>query len=98
MANAIIIKPILSEKSEMLTESRNKFSFVVARRANKITIGKEIERLYGVQVEAVNTMTMPGKIKTKNSRGGVVKGRQPAYKKAIITVADGDTIDLYGEV
>ncbi|MCL4139087.1 UNVERIFIED_CONTAM: hypothetical protein GTU68_012658, partial [Idotea baltica] len=79
-------------------EERNKFSFVVARTANKISIGKEIERLYNVQVEAVNTMTMPGKIKMKNSRTGMIKGRKPAYKKAIITVADGESIDLYGEV
>ena len=98
MANAIIIKPILSEKSEMLTEKRNKFSFIVARSANKITIGKEIERLYNVQVESVNTLTMPGKIKMKNSRTGMIKGRKPAFKKAIITVAEGETIDLYGEV
>jgi large subunit ribosomal protein L23 len=98
MANEIIIKPLLSEKSEMLTEKRNQFSFVVARKANKITIGKEIERIYGVQVEAVNTMVMPGKIKMKNTRGGMVKGRQSSFKKAIVTVAEGETIDLYGEV
>ncbi len=98
MANNIIIKPILSEKSESLTELRNQFSFVVARKANKITIAKEIERMYGVQVEAVNTMVMPGKIKMKNTRTGLIKGRQSAFKKAIVTVADGETIDLYGEV
>ncbi len=98
MARNIIIKPILSEKSELLTENLNRYSFVVDRKANKISIGKEIERLYGVQVQAVNTMVMPGKIKTKNSKTGLIKGRKPAFKKAIITVAEGEEIDLYGEI
>jgi len=98
MAQAIIIKPILSEKSEDLTEKLNRYSFIVHRKANKIEIGKEIARLYGVQVQAVNTMVVPGKVKTRNSKTGVIKGRKPAYKKAIITVAEGEEIDLYGEV
>ena len=98
MARQIIIKPILSEKSETLTETRNQYSFVVDRKANKIQIAKEITRLYDVQVESVNTMVMPGKIKAKNTRTGIVKARQPAYKKAIVTVAAGEELDLYGEV
>ena len=82
MAKNVIIKPILSEKSELLTDKLNRYSFIVDRRANKITIGKEIERLYGVQVEAVNTMVMPGKIKTKNSKTGLIKGRKTRLQKS----------------
>lgn len=98
MAREIIIKPILSEKSELLTEKLNRYSFVVDRKANKIVIGKEIERLYGVKPVSVNTMVMPGKIKTRNSRTGIIKGRKSAFKKAIITIAEGEELDLYGEV
>lgn len=98
MARDIIIKPILSEKSELLTEKLNRYSFIVDRKANKVSIGKEIERLYGVKPVAVNTMVMPGKVKTRNSKTGIIKGRKPAFKKAIITIADGEELDLYGEV
>lgn len=98
MARDIIIKPILSEKSELLTEKLNRYSFIVDRKANKVSIGKEIERIYGVKPVAVNTMVMPGKVKTRNSKTGIIKGRKPAFKKAIITIADGEELDLYGEV
>lgn len=98
MIKQIILKPILSEKSEVLSDKRNKYTFVVARNANKIQIAKEIERLYDVEVTAVNTMIIPGKIKAKSTRTGMIKSRQSAYKKAIVSVADGQELDLYGEV
>lgn len=98
MANkSVIIKPVISEKSERLTEDRQKYTFLVRKDANKIEIGKAVEEMYSVSVESVNTMIIPGKTKTRNTRSGFVKGRTSAYKKAVITLADGELIDIYGE-
>jgi large subunit ribosomal protein L23 len=98
MGKHIIIKPVISEKSENLSDKVNQYTFVVDKNANKIQIKQEVEQLYGVQVERVNTMIMPGKAKSRSTRAGMVKGVRPAYKKAIVTVAEGDMIDLYGEI
>lgn len=98
MAKRILIKPIISEKAEKETEVNNKYSFVVNRGANKIEIQKAIEKRYDVKVVSVNTMVMPGKIKSRYTRNGVIPGRKPAYKKAVISVAEDDFIDLYSEI
>ena len=100
MAKQIIIKPIISEKSEKLSEGKNnsQYSFVVNKAANKIEIRKSVESMYNVSVASVNTMIMPAKAKNRNTRSGVVSGRKPGYKKAIVTVADGEAIDFFGEV
>ena len=94
----ILIKPILSEKANKQTEKQNRYSFVVDKKANKLEIKKAIEQFYGVQVSNVNTTVMPGKAKSRNTKAGVVSGRKPAKKKAFVTVAEGETIDLYGTV
>ena len=96
--NSILIKPIITEKSERLTEDRGQYSFLVDKSSNKIEIKKAVEKMYSVSVTSVNTITMPGKSKTRNTRSGVVRGRSSSYKKAIITVADGEDIDFFGEV
>lgn len=100
MANKqqILVKPIITEKSERLSEGLNQYSFVVHRRANKIEIKKAIEELYNVPVKAVNTMVMPGKNKTRNTRSGVSRGLTASYKKAIITLAEGEEIDFFGDI
>ena len=98
MARQILIKPIISEKAERLSESRNQYSFVVDKQANKIEIRKAVEQMYSVSVLAVNTMVMPGKSKSRYTRKGVQKGRQPSYKKAIVTVAAGEEIDFFSEI
>jgi len=85
----VLIKPILSEKINKQTEKMNRYAFVVSRKANKLEIKKAVEEFYGVQVKNVNT---------RNTKAGVVSGRKPAKKKAFVTVADGETIDLYGTV
>lgn len=94
----VLIKPVLSEKVNSQTEKFRRYTFVVDKRANKLEIKKAVEEFYGIQVEDVNTLVMPSKAKSRNTKAGVVSGRKPSKKKAIVTVAEGDTIDLYGNV
>lgn len=94
----VLIKPVLSEKVNRLSEKFNRYTFVVNRKANKLEIKKAVEEFYGITVEHVNTLTMPSKVKQRNTKAGLLTGRKPARKKAIVTVAEGDTIDLYGNV
>jgi len=94
----ILIRPVLSEKVNKLTEKFNRYTFIVNRKANKLEIKKAVEEFYGIQVQEVNTLVMPSKAKSRNTKAGVVSGRKPAKKKAIVTVAEGETIDLYGNI
>jgi large subunit ribosomal protein L23 len=92
----VLIKPILSEKANKQTEKQNRYAFVVDKKANKLEIKKAVEEFYGVQVNDVNTLVMPSKAKAKYTKAGFIVGRKSAKKKAIITVAEGETIDIYG--
>jgi large subunit ribosomal protein L23 len=94
----VLLKPVLSEKVNQQTEKHNRYTFIVDRRANKLEIKKAVEDFYGIQVSDVNTAVMPSKAKSRNTKSGVVSGRKPAKKKAIVTVAKGESIDLYGNV
>jgi len=94
----ILVKPIITEKAERLSENLNQYSFVVHRRANKIEIKKAIEAMYSVNVDSVNTMVMPAKQKNRNTRAGMIRGRVSSYKKAIIKLADGEEIDFFSGV
>lgn len=94
----ILIQPLITEKAERLSSTLNKYSFIVHRRANKVEIKKAVEAFYGVTVEAVNTLVVPGKTKSRSTRTGVVRGRVSAYKKAIVTLADGENIDFFAEL
>ena len=94
----VLIRPVLSEKVNKLTEKFNRYTFIVNRKANKLEIKKAVEEFYGIQVQEVNTLVMPSKAKSRNTKAGVVSGRKPAKKKAYVTVAQGETIDLYGTV
>ena len=98
MKKTILIKPLITEKSEMISEKENKATFVVHRRANKIEIKNAIEKTYNVSVVSVNTAVMPGKAKSRNTKSGVVKGSTSSFKKAIVKLAEGETLDLYGEM
>lgn len=94
----ILIRPVVSEKSENSSEELGQYTFVVDKKANKIQIAKAIESKFDVKVTSVNTMVMPAKARSRYTRAGVLKGRVSGYKKAIISVADGETIDFYGNV
>ena len=94
----ILRKPLLTEKVAQLTEKLNRYAFIVDPRANKIQIKAAIEKMYGVNITDVNTMRYVGKLKTRNTKAGAVSGRSAAYKKAIITLKDGETIDFYSNI
>ena len=94
----ILIKPIITEKMTEQGETLNRFGFMVNKEANKIQIKKAVESLYNVTVDSVNTMRYAGKSKSRFTKTGVVRGRSNAYKKAIVTLIDGDTIDFYSNI
>lgn len=94
----ILIRPLITEKSEDLSEKLNKYTFIVDKKANKIEIRKAVEGTYNVTVESVNTMIMPAKARTRNTRAGILRGQKPAYKKAIVTLASGEEIDFFGDI
>ena len=96
---AVIIKPLVTEKMTAITEKMpNRFGFIVRPDANKLEIKHEVEALYNVKVVDVNTMKYAGKTKTRYTRSGLLKGRTNAYKKAVVTLRDGDTIDFYSNI
>ena len=93
---AIIKKPIITEKATGQSEMFNRFTFEVDTKANKLEIKEAVERMYGVQVTEVRTMNYGGgKSSTKYTNRGIVEQRNKQWKKAIVTVADGETIDLF---
>ena len=94
----ILLKPIVTEKMTDQGEKYNRYGFIVAKDANKLQIKRAVEEMYGVTVESVKTMIYNGKKKMRYTKSGVMTGRTPVYKKAIITVAEGDTIDFYSNI
>ena len=98
MAKPILIKPLITEKAETLSEGLNKYTFVVAKGANKVEIRKAVQDMYGVNVTSVNTAIMPGKAKNRTTKSGVLKGRVAAYKKAVVTLVEGEEIDFFGDI
>ena len=94
----IIVKPLVTEKMTAITEKLNRFGFIVRPEANKLEIKKEVEALYNVTVVSVNTMKYSGKNKSRYTRSGIINGRTNAYKKAIVTLKEGDTIDFYSNI
>jgi len=94
---SILKRPLVTEKMSSLNE-KGKYGFIVDGNANKVEIKNAVEKTYGVNVEKVNTMNMMGKFKTRYTKAGVLSGRKPNYKKAIVTVAEGEVIDFYSNV
>jgi large subunit ribosomal protein L23 len=91
IAQEILKRPIITERATMLTERFNQVAFEVHREANKHQIRDAVETVYGVRVEDVRTMVVPGKLK----RRGASVGKRPNWKKAIVTLAEGDVIDFF---
>jgi large subunit ribosomal protein L23 len=94
----VLIKPILTEKANGQQEKLRRYAFKVARKANKLEIKKAVESFYDVTVMDVNTAVVPAKTKSRSTKSGFIVGRKPAYKKAMVTVAEGETIDLYSTI
>ena len=95
----IIIKPIVTEKLTAITEKMpNRYGFRVSPDANKLEIRKAVEEMYGVTVVDVNTMNYSGKRKVRYTKSGTINGRQTAFKKAIVTLKEGEIIDFYSNI
>lgn len=95
---AIIIKPIVTEKMNAAGEKLNRYGFRVVRTANKVEIKKAVEEMYNVQVVDVNTLIVAPKVKQRYTKSGLLCGAQQAYKKAIVTLKEGETIDFYSNI
>ena len=94
----ILRKPILTEKASILSEKLNRYSFKVDPKANKLQIKQEIEKMYSVKIRAINTMIVFGKTKNRSTKAGFVSGHAAKYKKAVVTLKDGDVIDFYNTI
>ena len=96
---AFIIKPLVTEKQTKITEKNpSRYGFIVRPEANKLQIKQEVEGLYNVTVIDVNTLRYAGKRSSRYTKAGLIKGQKNAFKKAIVTVKDGDTIDFYSNI
>jgi len=95
---SIIKKPVITEKMTDQSEKYNRFAFVVDRKANKIEIKKAVEDMYDVVVDSVRTMVCIGKKRVRGTKSGMVVGKTATYKKAIVTLAEGDSIDFYSNI
>ena len=96
MPMSIIKKPIITEKANAMSE-KGVYTFEVDKNANKFEIKKAIENLYGVNVVVVRTIRCVGKVKSRSSQSKVLIGRTSVYKKAMVSLSDGEVIDFYGE-
>lgn len=94
----ILLKPIVTEKMTKQGDKFNRYGFVVEKTANKLQIRKAVEDLYGVTVESVNTMRYAGKVKSRNTKSGLLTGKTSSVKKAVVTLAEGNKIDFYSNI
>ena len=90
----VIIEPLITEKSTTESQERNKFTFIVKKEANATQVKNAIHRIYNVNVTGVNLVNVPAKA---SSRGSRYKGTLSGFKKAIVTVKNGETINLFAE-
>jgi large subunit ribosomal protein L23 len=94
----VILKPVITEKMTAKGEDLNQYGFIVHKRANKLQVKAEVEELYGVEVLSVNTMNYSGKRKSRFTKAGVISGKTNAFKKAIVTLREGETIDFFSNI
>ena len=95
---SIIKKPVITEKMTLESEKFNRYAFVVDRKANKIQIKKAVEEQYDVVVDSVRTMVCIGKKRVRGTKSGMIVGKTATNKKAIVTLAEGDSIDFYSNI
>jgi large subunit ribosomal protein L23 len=94
----ILLRPIVTEKMTSQGDKFNRYGFFVDKKANKLQIKKAVEELYSVTVDSVNTMRYGGKVKTRNTKSGLLVGKTSATKKAVVTLAEGNKIDFYSNI
>jgi len=91
----VLVSPVITEKVNLQMERSGRYTFVVSHQANKLEVKKAVEEFYGVKVADVNTIVVPAKNKTRYTKAGLLSGRKSSYKKAVVTLASGETIDLF---
>ncbi|HOF97857.1 MAG: 50S ribosomal protein L23 [Paludibacteraceae bacterium] len=94
----VILKPLVTEKLTKLGDKFNRYGFKVQKDANKLQIKQAVETMYNVTVVDVNTMIVPSKKRSRYTKSGVISGKRPAYKKAIVTVKKGEEIDFFSNI
>jgi large subunit ribosomal protein L23 len=94
----ILKKPVITEKQTKDTDTLGTYGFIVENTANKVEIRKAVEKMYGVNVTDVRTIIVPAKNKSRYTKAGILKGRKGSYKKAIVKLAEGETIDFFSEL
>ncbi|MCF8276129.1 MAG: 50S ribosomal protein L23 [Flavobacteriales bacterium] len=94
----VLVKPLITEKMTDMGAKLGQYGFVVNRKANKVEVKQAVEKMYGVNVESVNTMIIPGKKRSRNTKSKFIVGRTSAVKKAIVTLAEGQSIDFYSNI
>lgn len=94
----ILIRPIITEKMTEQGETMNNYAFIVNRDANKTEIKKAIESMYDVRVASIRTMNCIGKVRTRYTRAAILKGKTSTQKKAIVSLKEGEVIDLYSSI
>ena len=92
---SVLIKPIITEKATLGSETLNRYTFLVHPKANKVEIKKAVESAYGVSVKKVRTLNIGSERKIRFTKTGIQKGKTSATKKAVVQVSEGDTIDFY---
>ena len=95
---SIIRRPIVTEKMTAASEKSGNYGFIVDKSANKIQIKQEVEKIYGVTVEAVRTMNYYGKQKSRYTKTGILHGRKNSSKKALVSLKKGDSIDFFSNI
>ncbi len=94
---SVLIKPLVTEKISEMNE-KGRYGFIVDKKANKVEIRNAVEKMYGVNVASVNTMNYDGKNKTRYTKSKIISGKRASFKKAIVTVAEGEVIDFYSGI
>ncbi|MBN9482343.1 MAG: 50S ribosomal protein L23 [Bacteroidetes bacterium 43-93] len=91
----VLVRPVITEKVNSQMEKSGRYTFEVDKKANKLEIKKAVEEFYGVKVADVNTSVVPGKLKSRFTKSGFISGVKSSYKKATVTLTEGDSIDLF---
>ena len=91
----VLVRPVITEKVNNQMERNSRYTFEVDWRANKLEIKKAVEEFYGVKVANVNTIVVPGKSKSRFTKAGFIQGVKGSYKKAVVTLTEGESIDLF---
>ena len=95
---SVIKRPLITEKYSAMAEKENKYGFVVDKKASKETIKKEIEKIYNVDIVSINTMIYGGRAKSRYTKKNIISGRTRAFKKAVVTLKEGQMIDFYSNI